>query len=49
MDEISLKHEENLSKLLSRAVQMFRQTGLDDLAAKGEKILRNYTNAMSLR
>ncbi len=45
----NLRHEENIANILDRAVKLFRQTGLDELAVKSEKILRNYINAMSLR
>lgn len=45
----NLRHEENVANILDRAVKLFRQTGLDELAIKSEKILRNYINAMSLR
>jgi len=45
----NLRQEENIANILNRAVKLFRQTGLDELAIKSEKILRNYINAMSLR
>ena len=45
----NLRTEENIANILDRAVKLFRQTGLDELAIKSEKILRNYINAMSLR
>jgi len=49
MEEISYDNEESIAKILDRAVQLFRRTGLDELAVKSEKILRNYVNAINLR
>ncbi len=49
MEINSFNDEENISKLLERSVTLFKRTGLNDLAIKNEKILKNYTNAMSRR
>ena len=49
MNDIRIKNEDNTVKLLERSVQLFQRSGLDDLAIKSEKILRNYNTAMSLR
>jgi hypothetical protein len=49
MNDISIKNEDNTANLLERSVQLFQRSGLDDLAIKSEKILRNYNTAISLR
>ncbi len=36
------KYEENIAKLLNRAVNLFRRTNLTELAEKWEKILKTY-------
>ena len=45
----SLRLEPNVAKLIFRAVALFKETGLNDLAEKWDKILKNYTKAKSLR
>ena len=45
----NLRQEENISKILERSIHLFRRSGLNDLASKSEKILRNYNNAVRLR
>lgn len=37
-----LKYEENIAKILDRAVKLFRKTKLTELADKWDKILTNY-------
>ncbi|MFX1317126.1 MAG: hypothetical protein ACFE9T_14795 [Promethearchaeota archaeon] len=37
-----LKYEENIAKILDRAVKLFRKTDLNELAEKWDKILKNY-------
>ena len=49
MNDINSRTEDNIAKILERSVTLFRRTGLDELAVKSEKILRNYIHAMSLR
>ena len=49
MNEINHNNEDNIVKILERSVTLFRQTGLNELAIKSEKILRNYNHAMNLR
>jgi len=41
-EDHTLKFERNIAKILERAIELFRETDLDDLADKWEKILRNY-------
>jgi hypothetical protein len=45
----SLRLESNVAKLIFRAVNLFRETGLNELAEKWDKILKNYVKAKSLR
>jgi len=49
MEVNSFKQEESITKILERSVSLFKHSGLNDLAIKSEKILKNYNNAMSLR
>lgn len=44
-----LKHEENIAKVLDRIVSLCKQTGLTDLAKKGEQILKYYSKSKNLR
>ncbi len=37
-----LECEENIAKILDRAVKLFRKTKLNELAEKWDKILTNY-------
>ncbi|MFX0041495.1 MAG: hypothetical protein ACFE8L_01165 [Candidatus Hodarchaeota archaeon] len=37
-----VKYEENIAKILDRAVKLFRKTDLNELAEKWDKILKNY-------
>ena len=36
--------ENNIEQILKRAVDLFKKTGLTDLANKWERILKTYTN-----
>jgi len=36
------KYEENITKILDRAVKLFKRTDLPDLADKWDKILKRY-------
>jgi hypothetical protein len=45
----NLNHEENIAKILNKMVFEFKSKGLDELARKGEKILKNYQNSQKLR
>ena len=38
----TLRYENNIAKILERAVRLFKDTDLPDLAEKWEKILNNY-------
>ena len=49
IENSSLRFENNVSRLIFRAVELFRETGLNDLADKWDKILKNYVKAKSLR
>jgi hypothetical protein len=49
MEENFLKREENIAKILGRIVSLCKQTDLTDLAKKGEKVLKNYDKAKTLR
>ncbi|MFW9936985.1 MAG: hypothetical protein ACFFA8_13145 [Promethearchaeota archaeon] len=42
MENNFLKHEENIAKILNRVVSLCKQTGLTELANKGEEVLKNY-------
>ncbi|MFX0026434.1 MAG: hypothetical protein ACFE8M_08450 [Candidatus Hermodarchaeota archaeon] len=44
-----LKHEENIAKVLDRIVSLCKQTGLTDLAEKGEQVLKYYSKSKKLR
>jgi hypothetical protein len=48
IEKISLSHqkifENNIEQILERAVELFKKTGLTDLADKWERILKTYTN-----
>ena len=35
-------YEENIAKILDRAVKLFRRTNLNELADKWDRILKNY-------
>lgn len=37
-----LDYEENIAKILDRAVKLFKKTKLNELAEKWDKILTNY-------
>jgi len=37
-----LRYEENIAKILDRAVKLFRKTNLEELADKWDRILKNY-------
>ena len=37
-----IKNEENIAKILDRAVKLFRRTNLDELSTKWERILETY-------
>ncbi len=37
-----LEYEENIAKILDRAVKLFKKTKLNELADKWDKILTNY-------
>ncbi len=37
-----LKYEENIAKILDRAVKLFRKTNLEELADKWDRILKTY-------
>ncbi len=37
-----LKYEENIAKILDRAVKLFRRTNLTELADKWDRILKTY-------
>jgi hypothetical protein len=41
MDDV-VKYENNIAKILERAVNLFRETDLPELAEKWDKILKNY-------
>ncbi|MFX1259223.1 MAG: hypothetical protein ACFFAN_15320 [Promethearchaeota archaeon] len=49
VENISLRHEDDIVKVFYQAVNLFRKTGLIDLAEKWQKILKNYKRRMSLR
>lgn len=48
IENIPLSHqkifENNIEQILERAVELFKKTGLTDLANKWERILKAYTN-----
>lgn len=39
-----MKYEENIAKILDRAVKLFRRTNLEELATKWDKILKTYNS-----
>jgi len=39
-----LRYEENIAKILDRAVKLFRRTNLEELADKWDKILKTYNS-----
>lgn len=43
------EYEENIAKVLNRIVSLCKQSGLKDLAKKGEHTLRKYSNSKKLR
>ena len=45
----SLRLETNIAKLIFRAVGLFKETGLDELAEKWDRILKNYVKAKEIR
>lgn len=49
IDYDSMKYNGNISNILDKASKLFRDSGLEDLANKWEKILNNYEKARSLR
>ncbi|MFX0058558.1 MAG: hypothetical protein ACFE85_00170 [Candidatus Hodarchaeota archaeon] len=49
MENEFLKHEENIAKILNRVVSLCKQTGLSELAKKGEDVLKNYDKLKKLR
>ena len=49
MIENNLRNEPNLVKLIDRAMSLFKETGLIELAEKWEKILKNYNRQKIVR
>ena len=45
----NLSHKNNIEKVLTRSVKLFRRCDLHKLAGKWEKILKNYRRAKRLR
>lgn len=43
------EHDENIAELLSKVVLMCKQTGLQELATKCDKILKNYQKSKIVR
>lgn len=41
-DSNVVKYEENISKILTRAVKLFKKTNLNELAEKWDRILKTY-------
>lgn len=41
-DPDMLKYEENVAKILDRAVKLFKRTNLEELADKWDRILKTY-------
>lgn len=39
-----IKYEENIAKILDRAVKLFRKTNLEELADKWDRILKTYSS-----
>lgn len=48
IDQDELYLSNSIIKILSNSVTLFRKTGLDDLAHKWDRILRNYIKKKSL-
>ncbi len=42
-----VRYEENITKILDRAVKLFRRTNLEELAEKWDKILTTYKSKKS--
>ena len=49
MEEVIVKDDEHVSKILNNIVSMCKQTGLPELATKCDRILKNYENAKAAR
>lgn len=49
MIENNLRNEPNLAKLIDRAMSLFREIDLTELAEKWEKILKNYNRQKMVR
>lgn len=49
MIENNLRNEPNLVKLIDRAMSLFREMDLTELAEKWEKILKNYNRQKMVR
>ncbi len=45
MEKNSLRYENNVSIMLDKAVILFKKTGLNELADKWDKILKNYRHS----
>ncbi len=39
-----VKYEENITRILDRAVKLFKRTNLDELADKWDRILKTYSS-----
>jgi hypothetical protein len=48
MENEFVNHEENIAKILNRVVTLCKQTGLSELAKKGEDVLKNYQKSKEL-
>lgn len=48
-DDDIIKYENNIVKILERAVNLFRDTDLTELAEKWDRILKNYYRKRSFR
>ena len=46
---VPLRYESNIAKLIKRAVDLFRESNLDDLAIKWDRILNNYVRKNDFR
>jgi hypothetical protein len=44
-----IKYEENITKILDRAVNLFRRTNLNDLADKWDRILKTYNSKKKIQ
>jgi hypothetical protein len=49
MEEVIVKDDEHVSKILNNIVSMCKQTGLPDLAVKCNTILKNYEKSKAAR